>query len=161
MGRCRHLANVVWTLHSCAPIPGATVLSFEDEGEMLMSFRSFVEASDPDFLSGYNIINFDLPSAKRTRPFLEEDRTSTILSIEEIESWLQYVVYGARYLAFLRLLAIRIHIDVLTFRAALAAGTSWTARSTWARASSRASGVWRTRARRSAQRRTARKGVCG
>merc|ERR1719359_1713620 len=61
VGQKEHLASVVWTLKSCAPIPGAAVLSFEDEGDMLMSFRNFVETSDPDFLSGYNIINFDLP----------------------------------------------------------------------------------------------------
>jgi DNA polymerase delta subunit 1 len=61
LGEKEHLANVVWTLHSCAPIPGATIFSFEDEGEMLLSFRDFITVADPDFISGYNIINFDLP----------------------------------------------------------------------------------------------------
>ena len=56
-----HICKVVWTLDTCADIPGATVLEFSSEAELLTSFQQFVLASDPDILTGYNIVNFDLP----------------------------------------------------------------------------------------------------
>ena len=55
------LTKVIFTLGSCSDIAGACVLSFEDERDMLLSFREFVQAVDPDILTGYNIVNFDLP----------------------------------------------------------------------------------------------------
>jgi len=56
-----HICKVVWTLDTCADIPGATVLEFSSEAELLNSFQQFIIASDPDILTGYNIVNFDLP----------------------------------------------------------------------------------------------------
>eukprot|EP00475_Leptophrys_vorax_P031536 TRINITY_DN4777_c0_g2_i1.p1 TRINITY_DN4777_c0_g2~~TRINITY_DN4777_c0_g2_i1.p1 ORF type:complete len:838 (+),score=202.62 TRINITY_DN4777_c0_g2_i1:254-2515(+) len=55
------LLKIVFTLNSCAPIVGADVRSFETEGQMLDEWRKFVVETDPDILTGYNIINFDLP----------------------------------------------------------------------------------------------------
>jgi DNA polymerase delta subunit 1 len=40
---------------------GAEVHSFEDEKKLLEQWRDFVVAVDPDVITGYNIINFDLP----------------------------------------------------------------------------------------------------
>ncbi|CAK9041258.1 DNA polymerase delta catalytic subunit [Durusdinium trenchii] len=57
----RALSHAVWTLNSCNEIAGATVYAFETEEEMLMSFRHFVQETDPDVITGYNIVNFDLP----------------------------------------------------------------------------------------------------
>lgn len=57
----RPLSHAVWTLQSCNEIAGATVYSFDTEEEMLLSFRHFVQEVDPDVITGYNIINFDLP----------------------------------------------------------------------------------------------------
>lgn len=51
----------VFTLKSCSPIVGSQVLSFEEEGELLRAWRNFWEAVDADVITGYNIINFDLP----------------------------------------------------------------------------------------------------
>jgi len=51
----------VFTLDTCSPISGATVLSFADEGEMLKAWHKFVVETDADIITGYNIINFDLP----------------------------------------------------------------------------------------------------
>lgn len=56
-----HICKVVWTLDTCADIPGATVLEFSSEIELLHSFQRFIIESDPDILTGYNIVNFDLP----------------------------------------------------------------------------------------------------
>jgi len=51
----------VFTLNTCLPIVGAQVISSETEAEMLLKWRDFVVACDPDILTGYNIANFDLP----------------------------------------------------------------------------------------------------
>lgn len=55
------LRKCVFTLDTCDPIPGAVVLSFANEREMLMAWKEFVLAVDPDILTGYNIVGFDLP----------------------------------------------------------------------------------------------------
>ena len=51
----------VFTLDTCAPIVGSTVISVPKEGEMLEKWASFVRDCDPDIITGYNINNFDLP----------------------------------------------------------------------------------------------------
>lgn len=51
----------VFTLKECAPISGAQVLSFDSEAEMLRAWHQFLIDSDADILTGYNIVNFDLP----------------------------------------------------------------------------------------------------
>jgi DNA polymerase delta subunit 1 len=51
----------VFTLKGCLPIVGAQVISSETEVEMLMKWRSFLEACDPDVITGYNVQNFDIP----------------------------------------------------------------------------------------------------
>jgi DNA polymerase delta subunit 1 len=51
----------VFTLKGCLPIVGAQVISSETEAEMLMKWRLFMEASDPDIITGYNVQNFDIP----------------------------------------------------------------------------------------------------
>ncbi|KAI0559908.1 DNA-directed DNA polymerase [Gracilaria domingensis] len=60
-GQPKPVAQVVFTLKSCAAIVGADVQSFEDEKSMLSAWRDFVRVTDPDILTGYNIVNFDLP----------------------------------------------------------------------------------------------------
>lgn len=55
------LHKVVFALNTCAPIVGATVLSFTSEAVLLVAWARFVRAVDPDVLTGYNIVNFDLP----------------------------------------------------------------------------------------------------
>lgn len=60
-GKATPAANVVFTLKSCAPIVGADVLSFEEEKDMLAAWSRFMRVVDPDILTGYNIVNFDLP----------------------------------------------------------------------------------------------------
>lgn len=60
-GKEKPSAQVIFTLKSCAPIVGADVVSFEREEDMLSAWARFVRTSDPDMLTGYNIVNFDLP----------------------------------------------------------------------------------------------------
>ncbi len=40
---------------------GTKVFSFKEEGDLLLAWREFVRLVDPDIITGYNIINFDLP----------------------------------------------------------------------------------------------------
>ena len=51
----------VFTLNTCAPIVGTQVFSFKKEEDLLFAWREFVRLIDPDVLTGYNIITFDLP----------------------------------------------------------------------------------------------------
>ncbi|CDW75907.1 dna polymerase delta catalytic subunit [Stylonychia lemnae] len=51
----------VFTLKNCAPIIGTKVYSFMDERDLLKAWRDFVIVIDPDIITGYNIVNFDIP----------------------------------------------------------------------------------------------------
>jgi len=55
------IVNNVFTLKGCLPIVGAQVISSDSEEELLMKWRSFLQACDPDIITGYNVQNFDLP----------------------------------------------------------------------------------------------------
>ena len=51
----------VIVLHGCSAISGVEIKQAEDEKELLTYFQEFLLSYDPDFIIGYNIINFDLP----------------------------------------------------------------------------------------------------
>ena len=51
----------VFTLKGCLPIVGAQVISSDTEEDMLAKWRTFLEAADPDIITGYNVQNFDIP----------------------------------------------------------------------------------------------------
>ena len=51
----------VFTLNTCLPIVGAQVICCANEEELMMRWRDFVVACDPDIVTGYNIANFDIP----------------------------------------------------------------------------------------------------
>ncbi|EDO49294.1 predicted protein [Nematostella vectensis] len=51
----------VFTLGGCAPIVGSHVLSFDKEADLFKAWSEFVQECDPDIITGYNIVNFDLP----------------------------------------------------------------------------------------------------
>eukprot|EP00871_Galdieria_phlegrea_P003137 jgi/Galph1/3824/GphlegSOOS_G2464.1 len=60
-GQTEPIAKTVLTLGTCAPIAGAKVYNFTSESEMLEAWVSFLLTADPDIMTGYNIVNFDLP----------------------------------------------------------------------------------------------------
>lgn len=49
----------VFTLGTCDAILNTDVFSFSSEEEMLCAWSHFVYVSDPDVMTGYNIVNFD------------------------------------------------------------------------------------------------------
>jgi DNA polymerase delta subunit 1 len=55
----------------CREIPGARVVSFESEAELLLAFRDAVLAFDADVVTGYNICNFDLEYLQKRAEALE------------------------------------------------------------------------------------------
>lgn len=58
-GNPKPIINNVFVLGGCSAIPGAEVLWYPDEGDMLREWTRFVHQCDPDFFTGYNINNFD------------------------------------------------------------------------------------------------------
>lgn len=60
-GEKKPFVRNVFTLNTCAHIVGAQVKQFMDEKQLLLAWRDFVQAVDPDLVIGYNISNFDLP----------------------------------------------------------------------------------------------------
>lgn len=60
MGEEEPYVRNIFTLNTCAPIVGTNVFSFRKEEDMLLAWREFVRLVDPDILTGYNIINFDI-----------------------------------------------------------------------------------------------------
>jgi len=60
-GAPKPLHRNVLTLRSCAPIIGSQVEAFEDESKMLRAWKHLLVESDADIITGYNIINFDIP----------------------------------------------------------------------------------------------------
>jgi DNA polymerase delta subunit 1 len=55
------ISKAIFTLNSCASIVGTTVISNRTEQELLLNFLKFFLTTDPDIITGYNIINFDFP----------------------------------------------------------------------------------------------------
>lgn len=55
------IIKTVFVLNTCKPIAGAQVVECSNEKELLLKWRDFVVASDPDVITGYNIDNFDFP----------------------------------------------------------------------------------------------------
>lgn len=82
--RPKDITRVVFTLKSCADIPGAIVFSYDTEEELLTAFQQFVNITDPDTIIGYNINNFDYPflvgRAKHLKVFKFTDQTRLINS---------------------------------------------------------------------------------
>ncbi|KAJ4351362.1 DNA-directed DNA polymerase delta [Didymosphaeria variabile] len=51
----------VFCMDTVSPIAATQLFSFDDEKEMLLKWRDFVEEVDPDVIIGYNTSNFDFP----------------------------------------------------------------------------------------------------
>jgi DNA polymerase delta subunit 1 len=60
-GQEKPIVQNVFTLKGCLPIVGAQVIPSDEEDELLMKWRAFLEAADPDIITGYNVQNFDIP----------------------------------------------------------------------------------------------------
>jgi len=63
--------RVIFALNGCSPISGADIRSVNSEADLLRSFEKLIRSYDPDFLLGYNIINFDLKYILERAEFLK------------------------------------------------------------------------------------------
>jgi DNA polymerase delta subunit 1 len=59
MGVEEPLTRTIFTLGSCAEIADAEVCCYPEERTMFQDWQTFVNAVDPDIITGYNILNFD------------------------------------------------------------------------------------------------------
>ena len=60
-GEKKPFVRNVFCLDTTSSIVNTQVLEFQREEDMLMKWRDFLEAVDPDLIIGYNICNFDFP----------------------------------------------------------------------------------------------------
>lgn len=60
-GEARPFIRNVFTLGTCAAIAGSEVLQFEKEKDLLERWSEFIRQTDCDMITGYNIMDFDLP----------------------------------------------------------------------------------------------------
>eukprot|EP00761_Pharyngomonas_kirbyi_P003062 gb/GECH01003066.1/.p1 GENE.gb/GECH01003066.1/~~gb/GECH01003066.1/.p1 ORF type:complete len:1039 (+),score=172.93 gb/GECH01003066.1/:1-3117(+) len=60
-GESQPFIKNVFVLGTCANIVGSDVLSFESESDMLEAWAQFIRSVDPDVITGYNFVSFDLP----------------------------------------------------------------------------------------------------
>jgi DNA polymerase delta subunit 1 len=59
-GNTTPVVKNVMVLHGCTPIVGADVRCYQTERDLLAAWAHFVRVTDPDILTGYNILNFDM-----------------------------------------------------------------------------------------------------
>ncbi|KAJ2517092.1 DNA-directed DNA polymerase delta [Coemansia sp. RSA 1939] len=91
----------VFTLDTCAPIPGVHVLSFQNEANMLLRWKDFLQTCDPDIVIGYNTTDFDLPYLLDRAEALGADGFAFLGRIRDIRtkvgtSHFSSKAYGAR-----------------------------------------------------------------
>ncbi|KAL6070419.1 DNA polymerase delta catalytic subunit, variant 2 [Balamuthia mandrillaris] len=58
-GQSKPFIRNIFTVNQCSPIVGTDVRCYKTEAEMLLAWRNFVRACDPDIMTGYNTVNFD------------------------------------------------------------------------------------------------------
>ena len=60
-GSTKPIIKNCFCLDTVSPIADAQILTFDSESELLSAWRNFLIAVDPDVLTGYNIVRFDMP----------------------------------------------------------------------------------------------------
>nr|CEL67028.1 TPA: DNA polymerase, related [Neospora caninum Liverpool] len=94
----RPVCRVLFALRECAPIAGSVVLWFDDEKEMLAKWAEFVRQVDPDFLSGYNCVNFDLNYLITRATTLKVDGFNRLSKLKSLESKIRDSSFSSRAL---------------------------------------------------------------
>eukprot|EP01065_Artemidia_motanka_P026432 TRINITY_DN3140_c5_g1_i1.p1 TRINITY_DN3140_c5_g1~~TRINITY_DN3140_c5_g1_i1.p1 ORF type:complete len:1055 (+),score=351.82 TRINITY_DN3140_c5_g1_i1:49-3213(+) len=59
-GHTEPVTQNVFCLGKVSPIPGVQLFCFEDERDLLLAWAKFLIVADPDVMTGYNIVNFDM-----------------------------------------------------------------------------------------------------
>ncbi|ORM41973.1 DNA polymerase delta catalytic subunit [Babesia sp. Xinjiang] len=82
----------VFTLNECDNLHGAHVLSFATEEELLLAWKQFFTSADPDFLTGYNIVNFDIPYLINRANALQLDGFTQLPRIARVRTQVRDVI---------------------------------------------------------------------
>ncbi|CEL92970.1 unnamed protein product [Vitrella brassicaformis CCMP3155] len=90
------LWKAVFVLGTCAPVAGAHVYTFETEYELLQRWSDFLTIVDPDVLTGYNVINFDLNYLITRAGILKVDKFAHIGRIQTAKSKIRDTVFQSR-----------------------------------------------------------------
>jgi DNA polymerase delta subunit 1 len=77
-GHDKPILQNIFTLKGCLPIVGAQIIASDTEEDMLLKWRVFLQACDPDIITGYNVQNFDIPYIL--------DRADTLCKDKKIKS---------------------------------------------------------------------------
>jgi DNA polymerase delta subunit 1 len=86
-GQPKPIVQNVFTLKGCLPIVGAQVLCSDEEADMLLKWRAFVQAVDPDMITGYNVQNFDIPYLLDRATALGKKHPSQHKKLEQFRMW--------------------------------------------------------------------------
>ncbi|CAJ0957247.1 unnamed protein product, partial [Mesorhabditis belari] len=60
-GQAEPFLRCCFVLGTCAPVIGSEIIQCPTEKDLLERWTEFIRLVDPDVLTGYNILNFDLP----------------------------------------------------------------------------------------------------
>jgi DNA polymerase delta subunit 1 len=86
-GQKEPIIRNVFTLGGCLPIVGAQVITSDKEEDMLVKWRAFLEAVDPDLISGYNVQNFDIPYLLNRAEALAKDSSRHKTVLQSFAQW--------------------------------------------------------------------------
>lgn len=79
-GEAKPFVRNVFCLDTCAAIVNTQLFEFEKEEKMLLAWRDFLQAVDPDVIIGYNIANFDFPYLLDRAKHLKVDKQFSLWS---------------------------------------------------------------------------------
>ena len=99
----------VVTLGSCAAVEGVDVVSCATEEEVLLTWRDMMQRMDPDVVTGYNVMGFDMAYLRDRacelgveRPFLRLGRLDGV-ACEFVDSVLSSSALGDNVLRYIRM----------------------------------------------------------
>jgi len=83
-----YLLKVVLCLHDTDPMSDCSVVWFRTEAELLLGFRDLIEITDPDYVTGYNIQNFDFPFlVDRAKTLVKAKISSEVANFGQFTRW--------------------------------------------------------------------------
>jgi len=88
----------VFTLNTCAPVVGTQVFCFQKEKDLLLAWREFVRLVDPDIITGYNIVGFDLPYIIQRAEALKMANYPVFGRVKDVLSKVKETTFTSRHL---------------------------------------------------------------
>jgi DNA polymerase delta subunit 1 len=109
--------RIIFQKGACSAIPGVDVRAYANEKDMLKDFGDFLINYDPDFLIGYNSINFDFPYLLRRGNHLNISHFGFWGRIKTSQSRIKKGKYLSKVMGFRETdemnIEGRVHLDML------------------------------------------------